>query len=256
MSKLENLRLLFPTGKALSTSNTKWHRPAPNHRSHRQKDCIKREDEESVGERDRERERDTEICICGSALSLEREREREMLKGSSNAAENLQTLTQCKRLLAPSKHLLSRHRTAVVSCCSATSKGAVLGISATPESICSGAASGSLADRLRLGRLTEDGLSYKEKFIVRCYEVGINKTATVETIANLLQVLQICLVSLARSLSQISFYSGSLCSFIGLLFGPLVLIYFYVFVKLSHCMPAIVAEFSNPLIICSGRMLL
>ncbi|GAA0174120.1 esterase [Lithospermum erythrorhizon] len=45
----------------------------------------------------------------------------------------------------------------------------------------------SLADELRLGSLTEDGLSYKEKFIVRCYEVGINKTATVETIANLLQ---------------------------------------------------------------------
>lgn len=47
---------------------------------------------------------------------------------------------------------------------------------------------GALADRLRLGSLTEDGLSYKEKFIVRSYEVGINKTATVETIANLLQV--------------------------------------------------------------------
>ncbi|KZV39079.1 FatA acyl-ACP thioesterase [Dorcoceras hygrometricum] len=45
----------------------------------------------------------------------------------------------------------------------------------------------SLADRLRLGSLADDGLSYKEKFIVRCYEVGINKTATVETIANLLQ---------------------------------------------------------------------
>ncbi|KAI8014708.1 hypothetical protein LOK49_LG05G01716 [Camellia lanceoleosa] len=45
----------------------------------------------------------------------------------------------------------------------------------------------NLADRLRLGSLTDDGLSYKEKFIVRCYEVGINKTATVETIANLLQ---------------------------------------------------------------------
>ncbi|XP_020589501.1 oleoyl-acyl carrier protein thioesterase 1, chloroplastic-like [Phalaenopsis equestris] len=43
------------------------------------------------------------------------------------------------------------------------------------------------AERLRLGRLEEDGLSYKESFIVRCYEVGINKTATVETIANLLQ---------------------------------------------------------------------
>ncbi|XP_031477559.1 oleoyl-acyl carrier protein thioesterase, chloroplastic-like [Nymphaea colorata] len=45
----------------------------------------------------------------------------------------------------------------------------------------------SLADRLRLGCLAEDGLSYKERFIVRCYEVGVNKTATIETIANLLQ---------------------------------------------------------------------
>lgn len=44
------------------------------------------------------------------------------------------------------------------------------------------------ADRFRAGRLMEDGYSYKEKFIVRSYEVGINKTATVETIANLLQV--------------------------------------------------------------------
>ncbi|KAL3649293.1 hypothetical protein CASFOL_005696 [Castilleja foliolosa] len=51
-----------------------------------------------------------------------------------------------------------------------------------------------LDDRLRLGGLTEDGLSYKEKFIVRCYEVGLNKTATVETIANMLQggCLQSC----------------------------------------------------------------
>jgi fatty acyl-ACP thioesterase A len=48
----------------------------------------------------------------------------------------------------------------------------------------------SLAERLLLGSLLEDGLSYKESFIVRCYEVGINKTATVETIANLLQVLR------------------------------------------------------------------
>lgn len=47
---------------------------------------------------------------------------------------------------------------------------------------------GTLADQLRLGSLTEDGLSYKEKFVVRSYEVGSNKTATVETIANLLQV--------------------------------------------------------------------
>ncbi|KAM4077867.1 hypothetical protein ACJW30_12G172500 [Castanea mollissima] len=33
----------------------------------------------------------------------------------------------------------------------------------------------------------KDGLSYNERFIVRCSEVGINKTATVETIASLLQ---------------------------------------------------------------------
>lgn len=47
----------------------------------------------------------------------------------------------------------------------------------------------SLAERLRLGSLTEDGLSYRERFVIRCFEVGINKTATVETIANLLQVI-------------------------------------------------------------------
>ncbi|MQM01095.1 hypothetical protein Taro_033844 [Colocasia esculenta] len=46
---------------------------------------------------------------------------------------------------------------------------------------------GTLAQRLRLGKLEPDGLSYKESFVVRCYEVGVNKTATVETIANLLQ---------------------------------------------------------------------
>ncbi|KAM7278504.1 hypothetical protein ACFE04_005638 [Oxalis oulophora] len=32
-----------------------------------------------------------------------------------------------------------------------------------------------------------DGKSYLKKFIVRCYEVGINKTTTVETMANLFQ---------------------------------------------------------------------
>lgn len=49
----------------------------------------------------------------------------------------------------------------------------------------------TLADRLRQGSLAEDGKSYKECFIVRSYEVGMNKTATVETIANLLQVTQL-----------------------------------------------------------------
>ncbi|KAJ3681240.1 hypothetical protein LUZ60_015729 [Juncus effusus] len=45
----------------------------------------------------------------------------------------------------------------------------------------------TLGERLRMGSLVEDGLSYKESFVVRSYEVGVNKTATVETIANLLQ---------------------------------------------------------------------
>ncbi|KAL8484206.1 hypothetical protein ACS0TY_026780 [Phlomoides rotata] len=45
----------------------------------------------------------------------------------------------------------------------------------------------SLANRLRLGGFTEDGLAYKGIFIVRSYEVGINKTITIQTITNLLQ---------------------------------------------------------------------
>ncbi|KAK6141843.1 hypothetical protein DH2020_024415 [Rehmannia glutinosa] len=44
-----------------------------------------------------------------------------------------------------------------------------------------------VADEFKFGGLTEDGLSYKEKFIVRSYEVGINKTVTIQTIANFLQ---------------------------------------------------------------------
>ncbi|KAF4367534.1 hypothetical protein G4B88_003738 [Cannabis sativa] len=80
-----------------------------------------------------------------------------------------------------------------VSFCNPTTKSSVLAVVSdrssggvvASEGVDTGL--GSLADRLRLGSLTEDGLSYKEKFIVRCYEVGINKTATVETIANLLQ---------------------------------------------------------------------
>ncbi|CAN6563379.1 unnamed protein product [Malus baccata var. baccata] len=45
----------------------------------------------------------------------------------------------------------------------------------------------TLANRLRKGSMADDGKSYKECFIVRSYEVGINKTATVETIANFIQ---------------------------------------------------------------------
>ncbi|KAJ3688570.1 hypothetical protein LUZ61_017734 [Rhynchospora tenuis] len=45
----------------------------------------------------------------------------------------------------------------------------------------------TLGEKLRLGSLLEDGLSYKESFVVRCSEVGVNKTATIEAIANLMQ---------------------------------------------------------------------
>ncbi|XP_056175333.1 oleoyl-acyl carrier protein thioesterase 1, chloroplastic isoform X1 [Syzygium oleosum] len=113
-----------------------------------------------------------------------------MLKLSWNAADHAQALSQCRFLEGPRPGLLASGRraaAATVSCCSSpASKAPALAV------VSDGLArvepgSGSLADRLRLGSLTEDGLSYKERFIVRCYEVGMNKTATVETIANLLQ---------------------------------------------------------------------
>ncbi|KAG2328216.1 hypothetical protein Bca52824_010944 [Brassica carinata] len=43
-------------------------------------------------------------------------------------------------------------------------------------------------NRFMFGSLMEDGLSYKEKFIVRSHEVQCSKTAMVQTNANLLQV--------------------------------------------------------------------
>ncbi|KAL2631106.1 hypothetical protein R1flu_015792 [Riccia fluitans] len=40
---------------------------------------------------------------------------------------------------------------------------------------------------LKMGGLIDDGLVYREKFIIRCYEVGTNRTASMDTMANLLQ---------------------------------------------------------------------
>ncbi|XP_031403167.1 oleoyl-acyl carrier protein thioesterase 1, chloroplastic [Punica granatum] len=116
-----------------------------------------------------------------------------MLKLSCNAAtDQIQAaLAQCtfRAHPRPRSSPAGVRRRGAVCCSSPAGKASVL-TAVIPQD---GAAlvdhpgSGSLADRLRLGSLTEDGLSYKESFIVRCYEVGINKTATVETIANLLQ---------------------------------------------------------------------
>ncbi|GAB4830251.1 hypothetical protein Ancab_019891 [Ancistrocladus abbreviatus] len=125
-----------------------------------------------------------------------------MLKGYYNVTDNTQTLTQCRFWVPPkSPPCPNPRRCAVVSSSSSSSSSApkrpdlAISASATKElnAVNNTAGGGSpspaatLGNRVRLGRLTEDGLSYKESFIVRCYEVGINKTATVETIANLLQ---------------------------------------------------------------------
>lgn len=37
------------------------------------------------------------------------------------------------------------------------------------------------------GKLIDKGMVYRENFVIRCYEVGVNRTASIESIANLLQ---------------------------------------------------------------------
>lgn len=113
-----------------------------------------------------------------------------MLKSSCNVVtDNVQSLTQCSFWASPRNlHNLNRRRSVSVSCSSKRPDLSLSVSTATNNEVTqTGSGSVGLADRLRLGSLTEDGLSYKESFIVRSYEVGINKTATVETIANLLQ---------------------------------------------------------------------
>lgn len=116
-----------------------------------------------------------------------------MLKLSCNVAtDKIQAaLAQCRFRAHPTPRPSSAFRRRGAVCCfPPAGKAPVLTAVVPPDgaALVDHAGSGGLADGLRLGSLTEDGLSYKEKFIVRCYEVGINKTATVETIANLLQV--------------------------------------------------------------------
>ncbi|KAM7521834.1 hypothetical protein LguiA_011736 [Lonicera macranthoides] len=103
---------------------------------------------------------------------------------STDHIQALTTITQCRFL----NSISVRWRNPAVHCVSSPNRTPVLSVDA--GDLVAGSEKDeeeSLADRLRLGSLTEEGLSYKEKFIVRSYEVGVNKTATVETIANLLQ---------------------------------------------------------------------
>lgn len=114
-----------------------------------------------------------------------------MLKGSCNVADKIQTLAHCGFWASPNSLPNPRFRRNVPFSCSSAQKRPDLAVSVSTTANSgvtkTGSGSSSLADRLRLGSLAEDGFSYKEAFIVRCYEVGMNKTATVETIANLLQ---------------------------------------------------------------------
>lgn len=125
-----------------------------------------------------------------------------MLKLSCNAVDQIHGGAQC-RFLGPHKPKpgFARRKDAppsLLPCISSSSssKRAIVAVVSDRGAGSVGTETGpgrvepssmTLADRLRQGSLAEDGKSYKECFIVRSYEVGMNKTATVETIANLLQ---------------------------------------------------------------------
>ncbi|KAL4341514.1 hypothetical protein GQ457_08G020610 [Hibiscus cannabinus] len=115
-----------------------------------------------------------------------------MLKFSScNVTDLSHNLLQCRSASSLPPLRFRRCNPRSVSSSSRLSLTPVQAVLSSDALVDSG--SGSLANRLRLGGLTGDGLSYKEKFIIRCYEAGINKTATILTIANFLQAYSIFL---------------------------------------------------------------
>ncbi|KAI3877067.1 hypothetical protein MKX03_031084 [Papaver bracteatum] len=99
-----------------------------------------------------------------------------MLKGCN--AYMLQTLAHSR--FSPKTKTKTPFRGISVVSCSPSSKTSTTTTTADSDLVIKG-------NRLNYS-LLEDGLSYKENFIVRCYEVGINKTAIVETMPNLLQI--------------------------------------------------------------------
>lgn len=52
----------------------------------------------------------------------------------------------------------------------------------------------TLGEKMRFGSFEGEELVYKERFVVRGSQVGANKTATIETIASLLQVIFIVFI--------------------------------------------------------------
>ncbi|CAH9138739.1 unnamed protein product [Cuscuta epithymum] len=104
------------------------------------------------------------------------------IRGTSNFA-----LLNSPHFLHPSNLTFNRRRNAVVLG-ESLRPSPVMAVSVQEPKISEPAASeATLASRLRHGSLEADRLSFKEKYIIRCSEVGVNKTATIESIANLLQ---------------------------------------------------------------------
>ncbi|XP_031121360.1 oleoyl-acyl carrier protein thioesterase, chloroplastic-like [Ipomoea triloba] len=91
------------------------------------------------------------------------------------------------RFFNPKNPVFTTRRNAVVSGASLRTSPIMAVSTQEPKISEAGAAEQSPANQLRLGSLAADGFSFKEKFIIRCSEVGVNKTATIEAIANLLQ---------------------------------------------------------------------
>jgi fatty acyl-ACP thioesterase B len=47
-----------------------------------------------------------------------------------------------------------------------------------------------LADTFGFGRIIQDGLVFRQNFLIRSYEIGADRTASIETLMNHLQVIQ------------------------------------------------------------------
>lgn len=60
----------------------------------------------------------------------------------------------------------------------------------------------TLGEKMRHGGLERDNLVYNERFIVRSSQIGVNKTATIEAISSLLQVIDLCSLCKYNNLNE------------------------------------------------------
>ncbi|KAL3615965.1 hypothetical protein CASFOL_040259 [Castilleja foliolosa] len=106
-----------------------------------------------------------------------------MAAGGGFLASNVSATAQIRRICPFPSSIISPRGTGAARRWNPNSLP-VISVATEPKSP---ANSPTLADRVRLGGLTEDGLSYEERIIVRSYEVGPNKTITIQIIASYLQ---------------------------------------------------------------------